>query len=124
MKHKNIIKTAGAVVSGLLVLNLLSAAIYTLPAKYSVEGKATPEVWEQNSLACHRKRVLSWQQVKPWNLPPSVLRLPRRTIPLPTTFSLLPKPEPAPRAEESDARSTSLVDMAESSEPIGILYIV
>ena len=49
MKHKNIIKTAGAVLSGLLIVNLLSAGIYTLPAKYSVVGKATPEVWESNA---------------------------------------------------------------------------
>ena len=36
----------------------------------------------------------------------------------------LPKPEPAPRAEDRDARSASLVDMAESREPMGILNMV
>ena len=36
----------------------------------------------------------------------------------------LPKPEPAPLAEDNEARSTSFSDIAESNDPIGILNIV
>ena len=38
--------------------------------------------------------------------------------------SALPKPDPAPRAEEREARSTSFSDIAESRDPMGILYMV
>ena len=37
---------------------------------------------------------------------------------------MLPNMEPTPRAEDREARSESLVDMADSREPMGILNIV
>lgn len=47
---KKIMKFTAALLAAVCIANLLCAGIYTLPAKYTVTGKATGEVWQKNSL--------------------------------------------------------------------------
>lgn len=79
MKIKNkpprAVKIISAVLAALCAVNLLCGAVFTLPPKYAVSGRATPEVWQKNSLVIHGLEGygINFTDDNGYNNPPGIL---------------------------------------------------
>lgn len=69
------LKILAAVLAAFCAVNLLCGAVFTLPPKYTVSGKATPEIWQKNALVIHGLEgyAINFTDDNGYNNPPGIL---------------------------------------------------